>query len=693
MRLSIVIPAHNEEKRIGPMLEAYLPFFSSRYQNEVEFLVVVNGSTDRTDQIVASYAERFPGVKVIIEPDRIGKGGALMVGFREASGDLIGFVDADGSTPPQAFQDLIDNIGEAGGIIASRWSRGAIISPRQPLDRRVASRIFNFLTRILFGLRLVDTQCGAKLMTRPAVKAILPNLGITQWAFDVDMLFQLRRAGYKIKEIPTTWHDVAGSKIQVGKASAEMMLALVRLRLLYSPFKWVVGIYDRFISPWLHPAGVARDHLLTHSLMLLVSGQLGNICNMAFQIAMVRMLGNSEYGVMSAMMGLLAVVGSPLGALSGTVTHFTSHAMIKGDYRQIKGMMWSLGRDLMWPILMVLLALGIWHGDFATDLKLDSSWPLYMVAGTIILMLLNAIPGGVLQGMQAFEWAALIGVSLPTTRLVLGIVLALMGLGAMGALAANLIGSIAAGVFTLIICLSLLGKTSDPEPKIVFTEAPARSLRASVQTLFRGGGEVGSARPQGLYSYMGGYAAVCAAYGVLSSADVILVKHYFSPEQTGVFAKAAMVARIVFYLPGPISAAMFPKVTSSGESSQVNRRILFKAIMISCVIVGAVGLLCVAAPGLMLRLLGGGIQSGQESILRGMALALAPLTVVMLLMNYELAQRRFGIMIPLYICAAGYLGGVAIWHETLLQVVAVLGAATVSALVGCLAYLRLSEDR
>jgi hypothetical protein len=91
-----------------------------------------------------------------------------------------------------------------------------------------------------------DTQCGAKLFTREVIDAILPEIGITKWAFDVDMLFCTRRHGYRIVEIPTVWRDAAGSKIKVGRASTEMALAMVRLRLLYSPLKGVVDLYNKF---------------------------------------------------------------------------------------------------------------------------------------------------------------------------------------------------------------------------------------------------------------------------------------------------------------------------------------------------------------------------------------------------------------------------------------------------------------
>ena len=248
MKLSIVVPAYNEEGRIGRMLEAYLPHFAARYGNDFEIVVAVNGSTDRTAEIVRGLQDRFPQLRAIVEPRPIGKGGAIMAGGAIATGELIGFVDADGATPPAAFDDLVKNLGAAGLIIASRRLPGAVVSPRQPWKRRFVSRIFNFLVRLLFKLRITDTQCGAKLMTAEAWRAIVPNIGLTKWAFDVDMLFKTRRAHFAIREIPTTWSDVGGSKLRVGRVSFQMLLAIARLRLLYSPLKWVVTLYDRVLG-------------------------------------------------------------------------------------------------------------------------------------------------------------------------------------------------------------------------------------------------------------------------------------------------------------------------------------------------------------------------------------------------------------------------------------------------------------
>ena len=187
--------------------------------------------------------------------EAIGKGGAIIAGFKKAEADLIGFVDADGSTSPEAFDDLIKKI-QYDGIIASRWIKGAHVSPKQTLQRRLASRTFNFIVRIFFRLGLHDTQCGAKLFKKTCAKAVIEKLDITRWAFDVDLLYKAKKLGYQVTEVPTIWADDQNSVLNVRRASIEMLLAITRLRLQYSPLRGMVLIYDKLpeslkIHKWL----------------------------------------------------------------------------------------------------------------------------------------------------------------------------------------------------------------------------------------------------------------------------------------------------------------------------------------------------------------------------------------------------------------------------------------------------------
>lgn len=244
IELSIIIPAYNEEHRIRKTLYDYGDFFSKKFKERFEILVVLNGCTDNTLGIVKEARKKRKQIKYLDIKERIGKGGAVIQGFKLAKGALVGFVDADNSTSAKAYYDLVLNIDGYDAIIASRWVKGSVISKKQPIFRRVGSRGFNILVRVLFGIGVYDSQCGAKLFKKGVVKKIINKVGITQWAFDIDLLYQVKRNKFHILESPTVWIDHENSKFSLRKNVLQMFLSVVRLRLMYSPFKFIVEAYN-----------------------------------------------------------------------------------------------------------------------------------------------------------------------------------------------------------------------------------------------------------------------------------------------------------------------------------------------------------------------------------------------------------------------------------------------------------------
>jgi len=244
-KICIIIPAYNEEKRIGGTLEKYCKFFGEKKSKKAldfEILVVINNTYDRTEYIVKSHQKKCRELKYL-NLKQGGKGFAVIQGFKEAlkkGFDILGFVDADMATSPNAFYDLITNIKSYDGAIASRYISGARVYPKPTWQRIIASRIFNTLIRSLLFLPYKDTQCGAKIFKKDALKKCINNLTLSQWAFDVDMLYQLKKMGYKIKEVPTIWSDKKYSKVNLKKAGWSMFLAIIRLRILNSPLKKLV---------------------------------------------------------------------------------------------------------------------------------------------------------------------------------------------------------------------------------------------------------------------------------------------------------------------------------------------------------------------------------------------------------------------------------------------------------------------
>lgn len=238
-KISIIIPAHNEENRIKNTLKAYLCFFDglARQQHlEYEILVVLNGCADNTLGVVQEIQKCW-NTCLILDLVDSGKGLAIKAGFLDAlhrPNDLIGFVDADMATSPAAFFALVQNMEGFDGVIASRYRADSIIYPARPWIKRWGSKVFyESLITLLFGMRYADYQCGAKLFTRAAIARVAPHLTVKQWAFDVELLYLCKKYGFKIKEIATEWHDRVGSKLRIS-SGFKMLSELVRVRFRHS---------------------------------------------------------------------------------------------------------------------------------------------------------------------------------------------------------------------------------------------------------------------------------------------------------------------------------------------------------------------------------------------------------------------------------------------------------------------------
>lgn len=232
MKISIIIPAYNEEKRIGKTLTEYASFFEGKKINH-EFIVVLNGCTDNTLSVVQDIQKKFFSIHVI-NLTQAGKGLAVVAGFKDAltrDNDLIGFVDADMAIRPEQFLQLIKEIGSADGIIASRYMAGAQLYPPRPAHKEVVRLlVFKPMVNVLFGMWYKDFQCGAKLFKRAVIEKVAPVMVVKSWAFDVDLLYLCKKNSFTIKEIPTVWYDQDLSTFNLFTGGANMFVSLIKLR-------------------------------------------------------------------------------------------------------------------------------------------------------------------------------------------------------------------------------------------------------------------------------------------------------------------------------------------------------------------------------------------------------------------------------------------------------------------------------
>lgn len=231
--LSIVIPAYNEELRIMQTLEKFYSYFTKKYNTEI--IVVCDGNTDRTPELVGKFAKTHRAVKLLTFPKRLGKGGGIIAGLKTAKGNIIGFVDADSATLANDYDELIKTLiaNNLDSAIASRYLPESKILIKQPLYRKFLSRGWNFLVRMLFQMPFTDTQCGAKVFKGRAIKKIIPQMQSIGFEFDVEVLWRLNKEGFKVSEVPTTWAHQEYSKFRLSNITG-MLFRLLKVRVTYS---------------------------------------------------------------------------------------------------------------------------------------------------------------------------------------------------------------------------------------------------------------------------------------------------------------------------------------------------------------------------------------------------------------------------------------------------------------------------
>src|SRR5712692_7006086 len=229
--LSVVIPAYNEYLRIGKSLEKIRLYLDSK-DFPSELVVVDDGSTDATPELLRQAAAGFPALRVLRNEPNRGKGYSVLRGVLEASGELVLFTDADLSAPIEETDKLLDALksSDADGAVGSRALQRELVGVHQPWFREYAGRGFNLLVRLFTGLKIRDTQCGLKLFRRATTRRAFELQRSTGFGFDPELLFLIERLGGKLVEVPVRWYDDPATKVRLLRDSAIMFLDLGRLR-------------------------------------------------------------------------------------------------------------------------------------------------------------------------------------------------------------------------------------------------------------------------------------------------------------------------------------------------------------------------------------------------------------------------------------------------------------------------------
>ncbi len=221
--LSVVIPAHNEAEHIRGLLEAFSVF------SGLELIVAEDASTDGTQNIVQEFSARNNDVLLSSCDTITGKGAAVKRGFKLAKGDVLGFIDGDGSIHPKELMRVAAAIDDGADLaVGSRDLRNSVIVRPQPLSRRVSGSIYSLLARALLDTHIKDFQCGCKVFRRDVWNSL--TITCDGFAFDTELIAKAHEKGFVIIEVPITWSNQSNSTVRISRDVLPMLKCILKTR-------------------------------------------------------------------------------------------------------------------------------------------------------------------------------------------------------------------------------------------------------------------------------------------------------------------------------------------------------------------------------------------------------------------------------------------------------------------------------
>ncbi|MFQ5681779.1 MAG: dolichyl-phosphate beta-glucosyltransferase [Candidatus Binatia bacterium] len=229
--LSLIIPAFNEETRIGRSLDCLLSFFRSQpYSFEV--VIVDDGSRDGTESLLRERFASDPEVRIHRQPRNLGKGKAVQQGMLLGSGEYLFFSDADLSVPIEMLPRFLGHLENHCNVaIGTRQKSGAMIEIHQPLYREILGKFYTRLSAWILGLSVSDFTCGFKGFRKEAARDLFSRQRLKNWSFDAEILYLAHLKKYHVAEIPVTWRNDRATKVRLWKDIFPSFLGLLRIRL------------------------------------------------------------------------------------------------------------------------------------------------------------------------------------------------------------------------------------------------------------------------------------------------------------------------------------------------------------------------------------------------------------------------------------------------------------------------------
>ena len=382
---------------------------------------------------------------------------------------------------------------------------------------------------------------------------------------------------------------------------------------------------------------------------------LFNLLNLLYHFFMIRLLPPVDYGHLNTLMALLMIFSVPASTVQTTITKFVSSYEVQRKYDQVRRML----RHLLFLVtlfavcIFLLIILG---SSFLTSFFQISSRKLILLLGILLLLnMVTQVPVGGLQGLQRFGWLTLNYITNGGTKFILGILFVLLGWGVLGAMGAIVISYFISTFLSLLVLKIYVSKLKGPPLQEQKEEESEASYVSEVARYF----------------FHVGVTLLC--YMILTNIDLILVKHFFTPIEAGHYSIAQMVGKIVLFLPIPVLTVMFPKLTSSQGQEERRLPVLTKSLLIAALLCSVAVITGLIFPSLIIRVLSGKEYPDCIPLVRFFCISMSFFALILILIYYHLSSHRRSFLYSLFLLTSAQIVLIGLFHETLSQVLIIVG--------------------
>lgn len=389
-----------------------------------------------------------------------------------------------------------------------------------------------------------------------------------------------------------------------------------------------------------------KDHLVKDSFILFIASSVVNASNFVFHMYVTRNLKPEEYGVLATLLAMIMIVTMPSTSLQMTVVNKTAAFKARENFGSIE---YLFKFATFWFLMLSLLAFSMLAGagGFIRDFfNIDDTALVYILGGIVVISFLFPVVKGLMQGMQKFIGLGSTLMFDALLRLTFLVVFIKIGWGVRGALATTLCSAIAAYILGLFII----------RPVFKFREKETVLIRK-----------------RELFGYALPVFAAFLGFSLLSYMDLFMVKHFFEKEQAGLYAVTSIIGKAFLFFPSAIIMAMFPKVAEHRELNKNPKKMLFTSLALTAG-VSVLGIIfCFFFPDIVVGLLtGGGKYYEINGIVRLFGIAILPLVLFNVIVNYSLAMHKYRFIYFMYGGIALYAALLWFFHSSFYWVLGVL---------------------